>query len=90
MKISHAVTLCAIFSPSAAQGKGGITVPGKDGLPNSLLEDLLKIPSIMHPNDPVNSEEAMASKGTGKFSPAVSFPPSIGRYHLPTSRVVLV
>jgi hypothetical protein len=77
MKISQAVTPCAIFSLSVAQGKGGITVPGKEGLPDSLLEDLLKIPSIMHPNDPVNSEEAMASKGTGKFSPAVSLAPSI-------------
>ena len=69
MKISRAVPLWVVFSLSAAQG--GITVPGKEGLPNSLLEDLQKIPSIMHPNAPVNSEEAMASKGTGKYSPAV-------------------
>jgi hypothetical protein len=72
MKISQAVSLCSIFSLSVAQGKGGISVPGKEGLPADILDDLRKIPSIMHPNDPINSKEAMASKGTGKFSPAVS------------------
>jgi hypothetical protein len=76
MRVSQTITLCAIFSLSAAQGKGGISVPGKEGLPDSLLEDLLKIPSIMHPNDPVNSKEAMESKGTGKFSPGVRLPTS--------------
>lgn len=73
MRISQVLPLFAIFALSAAQGKSA-SVPGKEGLPSSLLDDLLKIPSIMHPNDPINSEDAMASKGTGKLSPAVSPP----------------
>jgi hypothetical protein len=75
MKFSHVFSFCSIFTLAAAQAKGGSGVPGKDGMPQSLLEDMQKIPSIMHPNDPINSEEAMANKGTGKYAPAVSLPP---------------